>query len=168
VSWPDGTTASRRTAAALLVALAILPSCPLGAQALDTIPKHSSFAIRYGKWAVLGASVGLGLLARERNVQAESAYDELNDRCFDVPESCITGPNGKYLDPASERLYRNTLAYDQQASQFLIAAEVTFVVSVALWVYDLTGREDRPANIPFEPTVEYTPRATKVGMAVRF
>lgn len=132
------------------------------------MPKGSPFVLKYGKWAVLGASVGMGLLARERNVQAESAYDELNDRCFDVPESCIVGPNGKYLDITSERLYGRTVALDKQASQFLIAAEVTFVVAVAAFVVDIAYRQDRPPNIPFEPTVEYTPRATKVGMTLRF
>ena len=144
--------------------LAVLPTCRLASQTLDTVPKRTSFVIRYGKWAALGSSIGLGLLARDRNIQAEAAYDELNDRCFQVPESCIPGPGGGYLDPVSERLYRNTVAYDKQASQYLIAAEVVFVVTVGLFVYDITGRRDRPDNIPFEPRVEYTPRGTKVGV----
>jgi hypothetical protein len=163
-----GKAARRQVASALFALLAILPSCQLASQTLDTVPKRTSFVIRYGKWAAVGASIGLGLLARDRNIQAEAAYDELNDRCFDVPESCITGPGGGYLDPVSERLYRNTVAYDKQASQFLIAAEVTFVVSVALFVYDLTGRQDRPPNIPFEPNVEYTPTATRVSLTLKF
>jgi hypothetical protein len=154
-----------------VLGLSLLCACAtvrLSAQTIDTIPKRTSFAIRYGKWAGLAASIGLGLKARDRNLLAESAYDQLNDRCFDVPESCIVGQNGHYLDHTSEVLYGRTPAYDKQAGQFLIAAEVTFAVSVALFVYDLTDRQDRPPNIPFAPSVEYTPRGTNVGMSFKF
>jgi len=154
-----------------VLGIALLCACApvrLSAQLVDTVPKRTSFIIRYGKWAGLAASIGLGLKARDRNMLAESAYDQLNDRCFDTPESCITGPNGRYLDRTSETLYGRTVAYDKQASQFLIAAEVTFVASVALFVYDLTDRQDRPPNIPFAPSVEYTPRGTNVGMRFAF
>ena len=165
----DAGTQGRRTFLGLALVL-VCVSAPLRlcAQTIDTVPKRTSFIIRYGKWAALGSAIGLGLKARDRNALAEAAYDELNDRCFDVPESCITAHNGRYLDHTSEVLYGRTVAYDKQASQYLIAAEVTFVVSVALFVYDLTDRQDRPPNIPFAPSVEYTPRGTNVGVAFRF
>jgi hypothetical protein len=153
----------------LLIALAILPTCQLASQTLDTVPKPRVPAVvHYGKWVALAGVVALGAGAKVNNDRAEESYDELQGYCFASPASCVTGPGGGYIDPTAEALYDETTMHDRRAGRYLIAAEVTFAVVVAGFVWELVERKENPPTIPFEPRVEYTPRATKVGVSLRF
>ena len=140
----------------------------LCAQTLDTVPKHISPVIHYGKWLALGGAVAFGVAAKQNNDKAESAYDELSDRCFDLPASCIQGPNGEYLDPVTEALYDESNRYDHRAGRYLIAAEVTFAAAVAGFVFELINRRDHVPTIPFEPHVEASSVSTRVGLTLKF
>lgn len=130
--------------------------------------RSASAFVHYGKWAALGGSVVFGVMAHSRNQDAEATYQSLRQRCFDSPVSCLTGTDGRYLDAASEELYTETRRLDRQASRLLVGAEVTFVASAVGFVWELMHRKDRTPTIPFEPRVEQTPTATKVGLTFRF
>lgn len=164
--------ANGRTIALAAFGIMVLCACGpvrLCAQAPDTIPKpHIPPAVHYGKWVALGGSVVFGVMAHSRNQDAEATYRSLQDRCFDDPVSCLIGPDGRYLDPATEGLYTETRRLDRQASRLLIGAEVTFVASAAGFIWELMHRKDQTPTIPFEPRVEQTPTATKVGLTFRF
>ena len=137
--------------------------------AIDTVPKQPVPGyIHYGKWAALGGSVVLGVLAHSKNADAEATYQSLRQRCFDTPVDCLVGADGRYLDVSSEALYDRTRVLDHQASRLLIGAEVSFVASAAGFVWELMHRKDQTPTIPFEPRVEQTPTATRVGLTFRF
>ena len=149
-------------------ALCVAAPLRLCAQVVDTVPKRAPAVVHYGKWVALAGVVALGAGAKINNDRAEESYDELQAYCFNSPTSCVIGPGGGYLDPTAEALYDETTMLDRRAGRYLIAAEVTFAVAVAGFVWELVDRKEHPPNIPFEPRVEYTPVATKVGVSVRF
>ena len=145
------------------------PPDRLTAQVVDTVPKlHIPPVVHYGKWVALGSSVVLGVMAHSRNQDAEATYQSLRDRCFATPVSCLIGTDGRYLDPGSEGLYTETRRLDRQASRLLIGTEVTFVASAVGFVWELMHRKDTTPTIPFEPRVEQTSTATRVGVSFRF
>ena len=77
--------------------------------------QHSPPVIRYGKWVLAAGAVGLNLLASRDHERADDAFDELRSFCFDNFDRCAVGPTGRYLNPASERLYQTSLHYDRRA-----------------------------------------------------
>jgi hypothetical protein len=156
------------TRAALAVLLCAGLPVRLSAQVIDTVPKRVPGVVHYGKWVTLAGVIALGAGAKVNNDRAEKSYDELQDYCFASPVSCVTGPGGGYIDPVAEGLYDETTMYDRRAGRYLIAAEVAFAVTLAGFVWELIERKENPPTIPFEPRVEYTPNATRVGMSVRF
>ena len=165
----DGTTASRYHSLWFAGVLALWPPCCLAAQAPDSlVTPRISPAVHYGKWATLGGSVILGVLAHSKNQDAEATYQSLRDRCFADPVSCLVGADGRYLDAGTEGLYDRTRTLDRQASRLLIGAEVTFVASAVGFVWELMHRKDRTPTIPFEPRVEAGLTTTRVGVTVRF
>lgn len=152
----------------LLVLLSAGATVRLCAQVVDTVPKRAPAVVHYGKWVALAGVVAFGAGAKVNNDRAEETYNELQEYCFNSPTSCVVRPGGGYIDPAAEALYDETTRLDRRAGRYLIAAEVTFAVAVAGFVWELVDRREDPPNIPFEPRVEYTPVATKVGLSVRF
>jgi hypothetical protein len=155
--------------AVLVLLLTAGPPGRLTAQVMDSVPKpHIPPLVHYGKWATLGASVALGAMAHAKNQDAEAIYGSLRRRCFDTPANCLIGADGRYLDPGSEALYDRTTRLDHQAARLLIGAEVSFAASAVGFVWELMHRRDKTPTIPFEPRVEQTPTATKVGLNFRF
>jgi len=153
----------------LILALVVTQATTrLCAQVLDTVPKRVPAVVHYGKWVALAGVVALGAGAKVNNDRAEESYNELQAYCINSPISCVVGPGGGYIDPAAEALYDETTMHDRRAGRYLIAAEVTFAAAVVGFVWELVDRKENPKTIPFEPRVEYTPMATKVGVSVRF
>ena len=164
-----GQGAARRLGIVLVLVASALHTGPLAGQVVDTVPKpHVPAVVHYGKWVALAGVVALGAGAKVNNDRAEESYDDLQAYCINSPASCVVGPGGGYIDPAAEALYDETTMYDRRAGRYLIAAEVTFAAAVAGFVWELIDRKENPKTIPFEPRVEYTPVATKVGVSVRF
>ena len=154
--------------AAVMLALLLGAGARLSAQALDTIPKPVPRVVHIGKWVALAGAATLGALAHDRSTAADASYDELRRRCFNDPVTCFTGPDGRYLDPVSEGLYQDANRLDHQATRLLIGAEVTFAAAAVGFIWELTKPRGPTGNIPFEPSVEATPRATRLGLVVRF
>ena len=141
----------------LLLGLGVAPA----AQA-----QHSPTVIRYGKWVLAAGAVGLNLLASRDHERADDAFDELRSFCFDNFDRCDVGPTGRYLNPASERLYQLSLHYDRRARTWLFGGETALVAAAGMFVWELTRRTDKPDNIPFEPEVRSLERATGVGVRI--
>jgi len=146
-----------RAGVVLLLGLAAVPA----AQA-----QHSPPLIRYGKWVLAAGAVGLNLLASRDHERADDAFDELRAFCFDNFDRCAVGPTGRYLNPASERLYQLSLHYDRRARTWLFGGETALVAAAGMFVWELTRRTDKPDNIPFEPEVRSLERATGVGIRI--
>jgi hypothetical protein len=136
-------------------------SLPPAVQAQQSPP-----LIRYGKWALAAGAVGLNLLASRDHGRADDAFDELRSFCFDNFDRCDVGPTGRYLNPASERLYQLSLHYDRRARTWLFGGETALVAAAGMFVWELTRRTDKPDNIPFEPEVRSLERATGIGVRV--
>jgi hypothetical protein len=122
--------------------------------------------IRYGKWVLAAGAVGLNLLASRDHERADDAFDELRTFCFDEFDRCAVGPTGRYLNPASERLYQLSLHYDRRARTWLFSGETALVAAAGMFVWELTRRTDKPDNIPFEPEVRSLERATGIGVRI--
>jgi hypothetical protein len=122
--------------------------------------------VRYGKWVLAAGAVGLNLLASRDHERADDAFDELRTFCFDDFDRCAVGPTGRYLNPASERLYQLSLHYDRRARTWLFGGETALVAAAGMFVWELTRRTDKPDNIPFEPEVRSLERATGVGVRI--
>ena len=75
---------------------------------------------------------------------------------------------GRYLNPASERLYQISLHYDRRARTWLFSGETALVAAAGMFVWELTRQTDKPDNIPFEPEVRSLERATGVGVRIGF
>jgi hypothetical protein len=71
----------------------------------------------------------------------------------------------------AEALYQRSLYYDRRANRRLLGAQGSLLVTAALFILDLRGRNDGPDNIPFSPfrvTAEPTRNGAAVGVQLRF
>ena len=122
--------------------------------------------VKYGKWVLVAGSIGMNYLAIQAHNRAEDAFDEIETRCFEVRDRCLTGPGGAYLNPQTEALYQNSLRYDRIARGWLIGGEAALAGAAALFVWELTRPKGRPDNIPFEPEVR-SMRGGTTGLGLR-
>lgn len=162
----------RRAREATLVLLLGLAAAPaLGAQAADSVfaaRRGSPFVVKYGKWLSLAAAVGMGLKASSAHHDADRAYDRLELYCLADETRCDLGPNGRYLDPVTERYYQTATKADRRARGWLLGGEAALLGAAGMFVWELTRPKHRPENIPFEPELRWDGRRTTVGVRVAF
>lgn len=153
----------RRAPSLLLVAaLALVLPTSLSAQG-------SPFWVKYGKWGLLAASVGLNLLAADAHRDADRAFGQLEDRCFDRPQLCALNGSGGYLNAESEQLFQETLHHDRVARRWLIVGESALLGAAAMFVWEFTRPSGVPDdNIPFAPRVQELRDGVGVGLELRF
>lgn len=158
-----------RAIAALALA-AFLAVVPLAAQqATDSLVRRPSPAlVKYGKWAVVAAAIGMGLKASSAHHDADRAFNRLNNYCFSQPAGCPQSPGGKYLDPVAERYYQQSLAGDRRARSWLLGGEGALLGAAGLFVWELTRPKTLPRNIPFNPELRWSPGETQLRGSVRF
>lgn len=137
------------SAACALATLAPAPAAwgSLGAQAAPREARRSWTAVRVAKWALLGATVGLGYYALKQSTRADRAYSDLRHLCVTAPSSC-TLDAGRYPDAHAEALYATSLRHDRRAQAGILGGQATLLGSAALFVYDLRNGHG-PENIPF-------------------
>ncbi|NNG14906.1 MAG: hypothetical protein HKM89_00405 [Gemmatimonadales bacterium] len=126
--------------------------------------------VKYGKWAVLAASVGLNLLAADAHTDANRAFDLIEARC-ETPHNarCEVDGAGTYVDPVTEGLFQETLRLDDRAERWLIAGEAALLGATALFIWELTRSQDSPPeNEPFAPIVQEFSHGIGLGFEVRF
>jgi len=148
----------------ILPLILALPGSARG-QAADTLSPHQVPAIaKVGKWALLGAALGMGLMAASSHDKAESAYSDLEQYCAPDRSRCDLTGGGKYADPAAEQFYQSSLRYDRHARRWFIGGEVALLGAVGLFIWEFTRPHDRPDNIPFEPELRAGPSGTRLGI----
>ncbi len=103
------------------------------------------------KWASLGAAAGFSILGFVLHEQADDRFARLEAACTADPDNCRDlNPDGSYRDPTLESLYQSVVGKDNQARASLIAAQLLFAGSAALFIIDFQ-RDSGPKDIPYEP-----------------
>lgn len=152
---------------AVLWTLLVLAS-PLSAQSDSLMRRSSPFAVKYGKWALVAAAIGMGMKAASDHDAADRAFDRLTAYCDGQAQGCLKGPGGKYVDPVAEGYYQSSLSKDRHARGWLLGGEVTLLGAVGLFVWELSRPKSLPKNIPFQPELEWTPARTRLIGRVSF
>lgn len=150
------------------VLVASLSGAPLHAQDSVFVVRHSPALVKYGKWALAAAALGMGLKASADHNAADQAFGHLEAYCLADKTRCDTGPGGSYTDPVTEGYYQSSLSADRRARHWLLGGETTLLASAALFVWELTRPQGHPKNIPFEPELRVTGRETRMGVRVAF
>jgi hypothetical protein len=150
----------------LLVTLTLAGSLP--AQSDSLMRRSSPVAVKYGKWALVAAAIGMGVKAASDHDAADRAFNRLTDYCGGQPNGCAQAPGGKYFDPVAEGYYQSSLSLDRHARGWLLGGEVTMLGAVGLFVWELSRPKSLPKNIPFEPEIRWTGRDTRVGLKMEF
>lgn len=110
--------------------------------------------IGYAKWGSLGTAAGLATLGFLLKENANSKFDRLVRRCEVNPQLCRErNPDGSYAHPELEDLFQDVRRRDRQAQLSLIAGQVSFGLSLALFIFDWQ-QGGEPGNIPYEPEPE--------------
>ena len=143
-----------RTGLCIIAALLAAP----GAEA-----QSSPAPIKYGKWLLLGGSLGLNIAAANAHRDADRAFDTLRSRCA-VNSVLCTINGGMYIDPESEALYQASLRHDRRSRKLLIGGEAALLGAAALFVWEFARPRGRPENIPFEPIVSHRNGVTRLGL----
>jgi hypothetical protein len=78
-------------------------------------------------------------------------FERLLAVCRADSVDCLLGPDGRYVDAASERLYQASIRHDRRARARLIAGQASLLVAAGLFVADLVHEADAPGNKPFAP-----------------
>ncbi len=167
---------------ASLVALAF--SLPLGAALAAAAPaqvpppapsahaSRSQGAVHYGKWLTAGAAVAFTVMAAHEHSYSRRDWNDLMAMCRSADDACARGSDGQYIRFEAEALYQRSLYYDRRANRRLLGAQASLLVTAALFILDLRGRNDEPDNIPFAPlriTVEpMRGGAALVGLRLTF
>ncbi len=162
--------AERGTRNVLLILLALGTATPLRAQlASDSMVRPPSPAlVKYGKWALVAAAIGMGLKASSAHDDADRAFSRLENYCFSQQNGCPKSANGRYLDPVAEGHYQTSLAGDKRARNWLFGGEGALLAAAGLFVWELSRPKSMPRNIPFNPEIRWTPRETQLRGTVRF
>lgn len=100
------------------------------------------------KWTTLGAAATLAGLGFAASAVADDRFRTLEARCG--REAGEQTPEGRYVDPALERLREEGVEADRRAKVLLLAGQIGLVASIALFILDLSNAGPTP-NIPFEP-----------------
>jgi len=155
-----------------LAALAAPP--PVAAQAPPRpapTPSLGRTAIHYGKWLTAGAAVALTVMGAHEQTYSRRDWDNLLVICRSADDACTRGTDGRYVRSDAEFFYQRSLYYDRRANRRLLGAQGTLLVTAALFILDLRGRNDEPDNIPFRPlrvSVEPATGAARVGLTLSF
>lgn len=146
-----------------------LSATELAAQQRDSAwTRQTPFAVKYGKWATLAATVGMALKASAAHHDADRAFNNLRGYCDQDISRCDQLSGGAYADPVAERFYQTSIRRDRHARGWLLGGETAFLATAGLFVWELTRPRQAPKNIPFEPTVSVVGATTSVGLAIRF
>jgi len=92
-------------------------------------------------------------------------WDNLLVICRSADAACARGTDGRYVRSDAEFFYQSSLYYDRRANRRLLGAQASLLVTAALFIIDLSGRNDEPDNIPFAP-VRVTVEPSRDGAAL--
>ena len=151
------------------LALALgLPASALAQERDTNTVKQVPTIAKAGKWVLLGATLGMGLLAASSHAEAEAAYDDLEQYCAPDRSRCDLNSGGTYIDPTTENLYQESIRYDRHARRWFLGGEVALLGAAALFIWEFTRPDESPENIPFEPEFRVTGRSVFLGGSIGF
>jgi hypothetical protein len=133
-------------------------------------PPHRT-AAHYAKWGALASAVAFTAFALDEHRRSNDAWNGLISACLADNQSCALGADGRYLNSGLEFQYELSVYYDHRARLRLIAAQVSFVAAVGLFVMDLPHGSGGPKNIPFHPlrlVVTPTADGARAGLRLAF
>ena len=161
----------------LLAALVLCTALPAAAQQLPAPeqqrqppPGRNFFEgmVHYGKWLTGASVIVFTTMGAVEHETSQESYDQLLTICRADNSRCVTGPDGFYTDPTAERLYQQTLYYDQRARRRILLAQAAVVVTGALFLLDLGSGDSGPSDIPFDPQMALTPAGPEARLGLRF
>ncbi len=124
----------------------------VGTSSSRILPNYGPW-VGVGKWLSLGVGAGLAGLGFALNNEADDAFRELELLCLADRNACRLANDGSYADPALEERYRDILGKDRGARASLVGAQLSFAVSLILFVVDFQ-RGEGPEDVPYEPEDE--------------
>jgi hypothetical protein len=117
------------------------------------LPKYGGW-VTVTKWVTLATAVGLGTAGALLHRDANDIFTQLDVLCKSDPDNCRDrNPDGSYADPVLENVYQEVVKKDQRARAAFVGAQVSFGVSVLLFIVDFQ-KDDGPGNIPYDPDSE--------------
>ena len=128
-------------------------------------------AVHYGKWLTAGVAVGFTAMAVHEHGFSHRDWDNLLVICRSSDNACARGNDGRYLRADAEFLYERSIYYDRRANRRILGAQGSLLVTAALFIIDLSGRNAEPDNIPFRPfrvSVEPATGTTLLGLTLSF
>ena len=157
----------------LVPMLALAIATPLAAQ--DVSPalhvRHATWSrglVHYGKWVVAAAAVTFTALGAHEHQNSNAVFGELLDRCRANTADCTLGPDGKYIDAASEQLYQTSLHFDRRARLRLLLGQASLLAGAGLFLADLRHHATGPDNIPYRGLELWVaPRGSGAQVGVR-
>ncbi len=108
-------------------------------------------AVHYGKWLTAGAAVAFTAMAVHEHGFSRRDWDDLLVICRSSDNACARGSDGRYQRGDAEFLYQRSIYYDRRANRRLLGAQGSLLVTAALFIMDLSRRNEDPDNIPFSP-----------------
>lgn len=140
--------------AVALAAAALAPRAPAQAPPARPAAPGASLrdgAVHYGKWLTAGAAVAFTMMAAREHSHSRRHWDNLLTLCRSADDACARGNDDRYIRGDAEVLYQQAMYYDARANRRLLGAQASLLVTAALFIIDLSGRNDEPDNIPFSP-----------------
>ena len=117
------------------------------------LPKYGGW-VGFTKWVTLAAAIGFGAAGAVVSQDADEIFRRLELLCGADADNCRSrNPDGSYTDPILEQMYQDVAKKDQQARAAFLAAEVSFGISVVLFIVDFQ-RKGGPENKPYDPDDE--------------
>jgi len=108
-------------------------------------------AVHYGKWLTAGVAVAFTAMAVHEHGFSRRDWADLLVICRSSDNACARGSDGRYLRGDAEFLYQSSIYYDRRANRRLLGAQGSLLVTAALFIIDLSRRNQDPDNIPFSP-----------------
>ncbi len=162
----------------LLCIVTVLAPLRLSAQELDGVTRHTSQVARpsratwdvkrgtvhWGKWLAAGVAVAFTAMGAHEHENSNRVFGQLLDLCRADGAACLLGPDGRYANPAAERLYQSSIDYDRRAHVRLLAGQGSLLVAAGLFIADLRHHTSGPGNIPLKAAVDPRTGSARVGV----
>jgi len=125
--------------------------------------------VHYGKWLFAAGAVGFTILGEHEHRRSQHFWTQLLRMCQADNQNCALGDDGRYLNVQAEGLYEQSVFYDHRARHRLIAGQLSLLGAAAMFIADLSGKVEKPGNIPFHGMMVAPVRdGVGIGMRVAF
>ena len=134
-----------------LVTALVFALAPRGSAQGDSVGSFRHAVVHYGKWLPVAVAVAFTAMGAHEHDNSQREFDRLLVMCRADNADCTLGSDGRYLNPAAERLYQASVTFDRRARARLLAGQASLLVAAGLFIADLRQRSRGPGNKPFAP-----------------